>query len=164
MDRCNKIITNPKYREYLQENQAEEENRLFCNHHFDHLLAVARLTYLLLLEEGNACISREIVYASGLLHDIGKHREYRDNLDHAVESAALADPILEEAGFPLPERHLIQRAISRHREKEGSFAQHSVLDRALIKADLYSRLCFFCTQAHNCKKIDIQPHRGRLEY
>lgn len=164
MDRCNKIITNPKYREYLQENETEEENRQFCKHNFDHLLAVARLAYMLLLEERTTCISREIAYASGLLHDIGKHREYRDNLDHALESAKLAGPILEEACFSPSECHLIQTAISRHREKEGSFFDHSALDRALVKADLYSRQCFSCTQAEKCKKIDIQPHRGRLEY
>ncbi len=164
MDRCNKIIENRDYQLYLVKNDQQERERVFCGHHFEHLLTVARLTYLLLLEEGQPFISREIAYAAGLLHDIGRWQEYQTGADHAEASSELAGPILEKAGFQLPERLLIQKAIARHRNKDNDSRHRSPLGRALAKADQYSRLCFNCNERDACYKFEKQPHKGRLIY
>ncbi len=66
MQQIKKIIASSAYREYLEKNKKAEENRIFCTHHFEHLLSTARLTYILILEEGTPFISREMVYAAGL--------------------------------------------------------------------------------------------------
>jgi len=94
MKRINRIVANPEYKLYLQKNSSAEENRPFCTHQFGHLLSVARLTYMLLLEDGCPFISREMAYAAGLLHDIGRWHEYQTETDHAQYSAELAEAIL----------------------------------------------------------------------
>lgn len=164
MERCNKIIGNRDYRLYLDKNKEAETGRVFCNHNFEHILAVARLTYLLLVEEGNPFISREIAYAAGLLHDIGRWKEYQTGQDHAELSSELAGSILEEAGFPLLERLLIQKAIAQHRHRSHPHSHRSPLSRALGKADSLSRLCFKCEARAECYKIEQQPHQRRLIY
>ncbi len=164
MERCNKIILNCDYQSYLQKTRDEEDIRPFCHHHFEHLLAVARLTYILLLEEGSPFISREIAYGAGLLHDIGRWLEYRDKQDHAEAGAKLAEPILKEAGYTVSERILIQKAIAQHRDNNDQGMHRSPLSKALSKADSLSRLCFLCDASENCNKFEQQPHKGRLCY
>lgn len=164
MERCNRIITNPEYRLYLQKNVQEEAGRIFCGHHFEHLVTVARLTYLILIEEGQPFISREMAYASGLLHDLGRWKEYQSDQDHAAVSSELAGPILEKAGFPSPERLLIQKAIAQHRLRDSELRHRSPLSRALGRADRLSRLCFKCEARDSCYKLEKQPHKRRLFY
>ena len=90
MKRINQILNNEQYCLYLLKNKALEEYRQFCRHDLEHMLAVSRLTYLLLLEKGSTAISKEVAYAAGLLHDIGRWKEYEDGTDHAGYSACLA--------------------------------------------------------------------------
>ena len=164
MSKINNIISNHDYRDYLQKNAREEANRPFCSHHFEHLLDVARLTYILILEEGSPFISREISYAAGLLHDIGRWYEYQTEADHALYSADLAEPILIEAGFDRSEVDLILDAIRQHRRKDGCREHRSLLSSALERADGLSRLCFYCKSRTSCNKLERQPHRDGLTY
>jgi uncharacterized protein len=164
MDKLNMIISHPDYRRYLQQNQKAEEERIFCGHNFEHLLAVSRLTYIFLLEEENPFITREMAYAAGLLHDIGRWREYQSDLDHAAASAELAGPILADAGFSNDEIYLINKAICQHRLDEDSHVHRSPLSRALKKADLFSRLCFQCKVRNDCYKYREQTHSTGLKY
>lgn len=164
MERVNVIIADPEYRGYLKKNSDAEQNREFCTHHFEHLLSVARITWLLLLEEGTPHISREIAYAAGLLHDIGRWHELEDEIDHAVYSAELAGPLLKRAGFSEAESALIRKAIVQHRSKSEAVGHISPLSNALRKADKYERTCFFCNARHQCNKVETQPHRNKLIY
>lgn len=164
MKRINAIINSPAYLDYLDKNISEEQERSFCRHHFDHLLDVARITYILILEEGNPFISREMCYAAGLLHDIGRWNEYREAVDHAHYSAELAGPILKDAGFSDAEKDLIIKAISEHRLKDKELIPRSPLSLALSRADSYSRLCYRCEAGKACNKIDRQPTKGSLKY
>ncbi len=162
MDRCNRIITNKDFQLFLQYNSEKEADRIFCRHHFDHLITVARLTYIMLLEEDQPFISREIVYATGLLHDIGRWKEYQDGTDHAKVSSELADSILTESGYDLAERQLIKKAIAQHRNNKNEDVHRSPLSEALKKADKLSRFCFACDARNDCYKLKDQPHRRRL--
>lgn len=164
MDRINKIIDNRQYRNLLKKNEEEEADRRFCTHHFEHLLTVARLTYILLLEEQYPFISREIAYAAALLHDIGRWQEYKSGEDHAESGSRLAKPILDAAGFDDSEQELIIKAIAQHRVKNDQDRHRSPLSKALGKADRFSRLCFKCSERANCKKLERQPHKERLIY
>jgi uncharacterized protein len=164
MEKVWKVIESPDYQLYLQKNLEAEQNRIYCTHHFDHLLTVARLTYILLLESGEPFISREMAYAAGLLHDLGRWQEHESNTDHAESSAILAKPILEKAGFLEAENNIIIRAIKQHRLKEIGNKHRSPLSIALSRADSLSRLCFCCKTADGCNKIEKQPHRDRLLY
>ncbi|MBW6462681.1 MAG: HD domain-containing protein [Firmicutes bacterium] len=164
MDRVNRIIIDPEFEGYLHKIDIAEEGRLFCSHHFDHLLSTARLTWIYLLEGGSPYISREIAYAAGFLHDIGRWREYRDGGDHADYSAELAKPLLRKSGFSEAESGLIIKAIKQHRDSYDPEIHRSPLSLALNRADKHSRLCFTCNAREVCNKLNKQPHKCRLEY
>jgi uncharacterized protein len=164
VERVNEIIADPEYRSYLKKNSDAEINRAFCSHHFEHLLSVARLTWLLLLEEGTPYISREIAYAAGLLHDIGRWHQYENGTDHAEHSAELSKPLLKRAGFSAAESDLIVKAVSQHRSNSELKGHVSPLSSALRKADNFARTCFLCTARFQCNKVETQPHRDKLEY
>jgi uncharacterized protein len=164
VSRIERILNNPSYLEYMRQNEIAEKERIFCGHSFDHLLAVARLTYIFLLEDGNPFITREIAYAAAFLHDIGRWQEYSSGFNHAEASADLAGPILAAAGFDRGETVLIKKAIRQHRLDETAAVHRSPLSRALKKADRYSRLCFNCEARDQCNKIEEQPHRKSLIY
>lgn len=166
MERIQKLIDNQDYRLCLQKNSRAEEERNFCRHYFEHLLDVARLTYILLLETGTPFISKEVAYAAGLLHDIGRWQEYESGKDHAIFSAELAAPILDSAGFFTAETNLICKAIRQHRHSAGKYHDEhcSPLSTALVAADSLSRLCFQCSALSSCKKKSEQPHLSKLLY
>ncbi len=163
MGKVNRILFDDEYRLYLQKNKALEEGRSFCHHNFEHLLAVARLTYLFLLEEGCRFISKDIAYSAGLLHDIGRWKEYQGGGDHAGHSAALAGSILERAGFNISEQELILKAIAQHRHITPR-EHRSPLSAALCKADDMARLCFSCASRKDCRNVDRRPQRDGLIY
>jgi len=164
MNKIEKIIANPAYKDFLQRNNNAEKERIFCCHNFDHVIETARLTYILILEEGNPFISREIAYAAGLLHDIGRWAEYQTGEDHAKKSAELSKELLIEAGFSSDETRLIQKAISEHRDKNYSLKNRPVLSAALARADSMSRKCFCCSSKEQCNKLEQQPNRDTLLY
>lgn len=163
MERVNRILFDDEFRLYLLKNEAAEERRPFCGHGLEHLAAVARLTYLLLLEQECRLISREMAYSAALLHDIGRWKEYRNGGDHADHSASLAGPILERAGFTSSEKELILKAISQHRRCERG-EHRSPLSKALNRADRLSRLCFYCDSRKDCRNVEQRPHWKELQY
>ena len=81
MERINKILNNSKYKDYLNRNSFCEKDRVFCKHNLEHFLDVSRIAYIMVLE-GNMNISKEIIYAIGLLHDIGRWVEYEGGEKH----------------------------------------------------------------------------------
>ncbi|NLA27027.1 MAG: HD domain-containing protein [Firmicutes bacterium] len=163
MDKVNRILYDKEYLFYLENIRLLEKDRSFCRHDFEHFLTVARLTYLFLLEEGCRFISREMAYSAGLLHDIGRWKEYQGGGDHATISARLAGSILERAGFNHCEQELIVKAIAQHRH-DAPGEHRSPLSSALHKADGMARLCFSCVSRKDCRGLDRRPHRERLLY
>ena len=71
MDRINQIWQHHVYQEHYKKIQELENDRIFCRHTPEHFLDVARLMYIYALEE-HMDLSRELIYATALLHDIGK--------------------------------------------------------------------------------------------
>lgn len=147
MERVNCILENKKYKEYLQKNKAAEENRIFCCHAMEHFLDVARLAYILDLEE-NLELDKELIYATALLHDIGRHVQYADGIPHEKASAGLASEILEECGFEDEEQKEILRAIRNHRDVRA--ATEKSLAGVIYRADKLSRACFACKAEGLC--------------
>ncbi len=162
MERVNRLLASPAYREYLQRIEDKEAGRPFCPHHFHHCLDVARLCWIFLLEEGIQC-ARDVVYGAALLHDIGRWLEYQGGGCHAARGAELADPLLVQAGYNEEERRLIRDAIAAHRGKAVG-ASSSPLSDFLRKADKYSRLCFQCNAWEDCYKRDVMPQGRELLY
>lgn len=145
MSRVNRIWNHPMYQTHLHQLLEAEEEREFCRHTVEHFLDVARLTYIFVLEAGLS-ISREVIYAAALLHDIGRRMQYDQGIPHEKASAGIAKEILPECGFSGEETGMILEAILSHRKKETGVN----LNALMYRADKMSRLCFCCPSRSRC--------------
>ena len=75
MTRVNRIWNHSVYQSSLHNIEELERERIFCGHGVRHLLDTARLAYIENLEMG-LCISKDMIYAAALLHDIGRGQQY----------------------------------------------------------------------------------------
>ncbi|HMM07088.1 MAG TPA: HD domain-containing protein [Clostridiales bacterium] len=153
-----RLLRSPQYKEYMDQISRCEETRRFCRHDRNHCWETARTAYILYLTGEVPCgelesfspeAAKEMIYAAAFLHDIGRFKEYADEaLDHSVEGAVLARPLLFEAGFSDAESRLILKAIAHHRKKDGAG-----FDLLLYRADKESRPCYDCPVLAECKKF-----------
>ena len=130
-NRISLIWRHPLYQKHCEKIQELEKDRIFCRHTPEHFLDVDRLMYIYSLEN-KLNLSREIIYATALLHDIA--------------GAEIAGKILADLHFTEQEKEEILSAISQHRT-DGS---DNVLAMLLYKADKKSRNCFSCSAASEC--------------
>lgn len=121
----------------------KEENRSFCRHDIEHSLDVARIGYIIALEN-KINISKEAIYAAALLHDIGRSVEGRN---HNAHSAKIAEEILTECNFSKDNINIILEAIRDHRKNTNSIKS---LSDVIKKADKLSRQCFCCKAYDQC--------------
>ena len=148
MKRVNCILIDCDFIRYMDRIKELEQDRTFCHHDMSHLLDVCRIAWILNLEEG-LFIDQEMIYAAGLLHDIGRWKQYETSEDHAIVSRQLAGNILTRCGFSNDEKNLIMEAIESHRKKDHRAALSSIL----YKSDKLSRPCFSCEARGQCKKF-----------
>lgn len=155
--RYNKIIDNKEYRHLLEELEVLEENREYCRHGLEHLLDVARISYIMILED-NSGIPKDLIYATALLHDIGRGKSYKSGENHDEVSAHIAKDILPLCGYSEEEITQICGAITSHSGRiDIEEFQKSRQDKKLsledyIKAaDQLSRNCFNCKASLTCK-------------
>lgn len=144
-ERYNRIVRNEEFNRLLDEIEALEADRIYCRHGLEHLLDVARISYIQVLEDG-LDYDKNILYAAALLHDIGRAAEYRGAGSHDEAGAAIAEGILRDCGYAESEIKLIQKAIRGHGEEGGSG-----LADLLHRSDKASRMCFRCKAADTCK-------------
>ncbi|MBQ5852446.1 MAG: HD domain-containing protein, partial [Lachnospiraceae bacterium] len=138
MKRINLIYNNAIYREKFDKLQVMEKNRVFCNHTLEHNMDVARLMYIKSLEDGIG-LDKEIIYATALMHDIGRLEQYENNVPHEEAGAKLCDIILPECEFVQDEISEIKEAVIYHRK--GADENESKLAKLLRWADKNSRCC-----------------------
>lgn len=168
--RVKALLSHPLFQKYIARNESRERNRPFCRHDWQHLIDVARICYMLVLEaqmDSGAFPGwgrqelRDVVYAAGLLHDIGRWRQYDTGEDHALAGACLAGDILLDAQFSQREMDVITSAIANHRSgSRGGGA----LGEALRRADDLSRPCWRCDALDECRKKDWMPTVQGLVY
>ncbi len=151
MERVNQIYKNPTYQEHIRKIKLAEENRIFGHHDVDHFLAVARIATIMNLEEGLG-IDKELIYATALLHDIGRHVQYADGTPHDVASVKYAPEIMNEAGFEAWEQEEILHAIAEHRN--AKIASEKSLAGIIYRADKASRACYACEVQDQCNRAD----------
>lgn len=154
-DRINLILHNNKFNEYLDKNNNLEKNREFCNHDINHLIDVARIAYITVLE-GNINYSKDIVYAAAMLHDIGRWQQYEQNIAHEVASANLSKDILQQSNYNCSEIDVIYKAIINHRKASDK----NTLDYIIYKSDKISRKCFNCGSINKCKWSQDKKNYG----
>ncbi len=147
-DRINQIWSHPLYQEQYLLLQECEKTRIFCGHSLEHFLAVGRLMWIYNLEE-EASLSKELIYAAALLHDIGRGLQYRDGIPHDRAGIMLAEKILPECGFQQEEIRPVLTAIGEHRQS-GKGSQTDRLGAYLYRADKACRNCMVCPAEKEC--------------
>ena len=145
MDRVNAIWNHPLYQKEFKKLQKLEEKREFCRHPPEHFLDVARLAYIQALEEKRD-VSKELIYCTALLHDIGRARQYEKGISHDEAGAQLAEQILTELGFNELEKNAVVSAICGHRKGTAQ----TPLGELIYTADKRSRNCFLCEAEPEC--------------
>ena len=171
MERVNRILKHKLYLEYIQRIKIWEKERIFCKHDMVHFLDVCRLAEIewleLRLREAQKnqkeildslniksdnklkVVSKELIYAAGLLHDIGRWQEYESGIRHEISSSKLAYEILLDAGFCEEEIEEIILAVSNHRN--SAIKEENSLSGFLYRADKKSRACFCCEAEKECE-------------
>ncbi|MBP3620840.1 MAG: HD domain-containing protein [Lachnospiraceae bacterium] len=146
MVKIDNILKNFTYQSYMKDIEDSEVSRRFCLHGINHSLDVARISYIINLEEGLG-YEKDLVYAMALLHDIGRSVEYKEGIPHHEVGVGIARQILEEAGFCQEDVALIADAIAHHKQLNGAKKD---LRYILFKADKLSRNCFDCKVYDEC--------------
>lgn len=144
MEKVNKILDHNIYKEYLRRLEIYEEKRQFCRHNLDHFLDMSRIAYMMVLEN-KLDYSKEVVYAIGLLHDIGRVEQYENGIEHHIASFNIAKEVLKDIGFKDSEKEAILDAIKNHRNSESEN-----LNSIVYKSDKLSRACYKCKAAKEC--------------
>jgi len=145
-DRIERIIKDEEYCRRMKHITESEYDRIYCRHGLGHALSVARIAYIMNLEE-SCGLDREMVYAAALLHDIGRYSEYEKEMSHHEAGAVVAGQILERDGFTKEEIDVILAAIRGHKKKN---ADKGTLADVLFRADKLSRNCFLCDARNEC--------------
>ncbi|SET33747.1 HDIG domain-containing protein [Natronincola peptidivorans] len=159
MERIKRILNHDEYNHHLENNSRAEEKRGFCRHDLQHFLAVARVGYIIALERRYK-VSKEMIYAAALLHDIAKWKQYLEGVNHAIASAKVAEDLLEECGFSPEETKTISDAIKKHRKGKDLETE---LDISLYEGDKKSRLCVKCHKLSDCKKYK-EGKKPQIQY
>lgn len=169
MERVNKILKSEAYLNHYKQIEAYEKTREYCKHDLGHFLDVARIAYSLYLEEADAISSsvmqselvhetmKELIYATALLHDIGRLVQYEQGIGHEIASAQISPQILENCGFTSHEIPIIVDSILKHRAIESRPRQDLV--GWIYRADKFSRPCFGCNKLEFC---DRAPNKKQM--
>lgn len=167
------LLKNAFYLDCLTRNKEREAERDFCRHDLQHMVDVARISYILALESGELdrfqdlyglpglAAAREVIYAAGLLHDLARWVQYDTGEDHAAAASRLAGPVLAAAGFSDLEAEVIGAAIAEHRT---AAAKKTWLGAILSRADDLSRPCRRCGVREECYKFSSGAVSAALLY
>ena len=160
MKRIEMLLRDPLYHDYMERNINEERNLKYCRHDLHHHTDVARIAYILVLENNDLgyfvmeanlsgrLAAKELIYAAGLLHDIGKWKEYQMGVDHAS---------MDQIGA----RHLTRIHFNENEIKSSvGYYEHrnisrdmSFLGERIHRADNLSRVCSQCVP-YRCPEIE----------
>lgn len=167
MERADAILGHPMFCRELAAIEEAERDRRFCRHGLAHLLDVARVAWILVLEE-ELELECDLVYAAALLHDIGRGMQYSRGVSHDEAGVEIAREILgtveADRRFSSSERCAILAAVRGHRgaadQGEPAFAdadcaeaeadRSAALARVIRVADHASRACFACPVREEC--------------
>lgn len=144
MERLSCILNDEKYTQYLETINENEKQRIFCRHGLQHFLDVARISYIINLEE-DLGYSKELIYVASFLHDIGRGAPPDILEDHEKVSWNIAEKLLNKYDFSDDEKNLLKEAILGHRKDEQSgFAN------LIFRGDKLSRDCYVCKAEKEC--------------
>lgn len=140
------VLNHNLFNEKINKIEDDEKTRVFCKHDFSHLMNVARICYIINLEE-NLNIDKDLIYVTALLHDLGRADEVDTGINHSILSQEIAQEILKDLDFDDESKQRIISAIKHHRtnaENDDRFKE------IFYKADKLSRMCFRCPARSIC--------------
>lgn len=165
--RAEAIFNTKEYSILFEKLQELEKDRAFCNHTLEHFLDVARLMYIKFLEDSSkedkgsyendidawafelpAGEVKDLIYATALMHDIGRVDQIENGISHEEASCIHCDEILLKCGYNQLEIKRVKAAIGSHRNKTGEISGY--FSRLLYWADKKSRNCFNCKEINEC--------------
>lgn len=149
MEKIARIFENEIFAETIRRVEEAEKDRVFCRHGISHLIDVARVAWIMCLENGLP-LEKEMVYATALFHDIGRMEEYETGTPHDQASCDMARRILPECGFSAEEIERVCAAIMTHKNKSFERESSDDLAEVIRFADKASRLCFICDVRDEC--------------
>lgn len=151
------LLQDQGYLVLVKKLEEKEKQRLFCKHGLSHFLDVARIAWILTLEqtlqEGmnveHLAQQKDKIYLTALLHDLGRLAEYDQKLSqgHAQEGVSMAWKFLKRIGYPEHKAREIIYAVGEHSGEEKT--NHD-LSNLIKRADNSSRNCFFCEAQGQC--------------
>lgn len=162
MERIRQIMKHPLYITNQKRIDEMENSRIFCRHGMEHALDVARLMYIFALER-QVDVSKDVIYATALLHDIGRAIEYEKKHPHHEAGGELAERILQDCTFTDKERVEIVQAIQSHKHNRKTYEGADNLQSLLYEADKRSRACYSCKASEECY-WESDKRNSYLEY
>lgn len=147
MERVERLIRHPRFLREMEKLRHYEATRSFCGHDLSHLMDVARLMAIENCKQKRG-YDESILYATALLHDIGRAAQYETGEPHAPLGARLAEDIFLDCGFTREEAKEMTLAISQH--GTASVREEAGLSGMLYRADKQSRPCYWCQQRAAC--------------
>lgn len=144
MKRLSYIMNHPEYQKAYRQIRDLERERIFCLHDTEHFLAVSRIAYILVLEQ-QLDVKKDVVYAAGFLHDIGRAEQYTGGTPHEEAGMAIASEVLKESPYDTKERKTILRLLESHRRPDSD-----ELSCLFYRADKLSRDCRNCRARKEC--------------
>ncbi len=158
VEKVNAILKNHDFCRYLSRIDDMERTRKFCRHGICHLMDVARIAYIMVLEK-NIKVEKQIIYAAALLHDIGRGEQYEKGTPHEIAGVKIAKDILEKCGFDEHEKRQVLDLIGSHRKSDN----WDSLKKIFYKSDKISRKCFMCSVFSDCSWPEEKKNYG-IEY
>lgn len=129
MKYVNRLLRETEYLQMIKELEQKEKERIFCGHGLSHALDVARIGWILALEQDQKKSVepeeslKEKIYLTALLHDLGRLWEMKHGIPHHKAGAALAGELLEQIQYPQKERNDILEAVSGHRGEANAMGE-----------------------------------------
>lgn len=155
MSRFNNILKNNSFQTHMKKLCEYEKDRIFCNHDIEHILSVARIMFIENIEK-NLSINKDVIYATALLHDIGRVYQYENGTPHAIAGLEISKIILNECSYTDVEINIICSAIANHNNSNSN----DQLSYLLKYADKISRNCFLCTAYKECNWSEEKKNKG----
>ena len=142
------ILTSACFVENVKMIENAEVDRIFCTHDMVHLFDTARVMYIISLEK-RLEISKDVIYATALFHDIGRAVQYITGEPHAIAGLEIARRILSDANYEKDEMDIILAAIENHACKNLNKSVQTLTD-LLAYADKEVRTCWCCKASTEC--------------
>ncbi len=165
-----RILEHPEFIKIQNEIKTWERGRIYCHHEIEHALDVCRMAWVMYLEAHAAAAiedpvlqqKKEQFYVAGLLHDIGRARQYETGEHHAAAGRAIAEKILTEIAYPGEWMEETLRIIGSHHGRAAGSDTGDSVAYYIQRADHLSRNCFLCDAADSCKWKEEERNRTIL--